>query len=82
MLSSIDMDAREFLKTFGPEEAEAVCKRAGTNMAYFRQLAGGFRSPSAKLARRLAEESANRMDEMSLLYPPESAKDMPVEQRA
>lgn len=64
------MDARTFLDEVGPDQAEQVCARAGTNMAYFRQIANGHRRPSAELAKRLADESGQRMDVMSLLFPP------------
>lgn len=69
------MDAKSFIKTFGATEAEAVCKRAGTNMAYFKQIVGRHRRPSVGLAQRLAEASEHRLDVMSLLLPPESKQD-------
>lgn len=52
------MDAKAFLDTHGRAVAERVARRAGTNYAYFNQIAYGHRRPSVKLAQRLIEASA------------------------
>lgn len=67
------MDAREFLTKFGPDESERVATAAGTNLAYFKQLAYGARTPSAKLAERLAESSDGRLGFRELLLPAPNA---------
>ncbi len=61
------MNAREFLHQYGRDEAEKVARAAGTNLAYFEQLACGARRPSFDLAERLTTESSGRMDVLSLL---------------
>jgi hypothetical protein len=61
------MDAINFLKYFGPGEAEAVAKAAGTTLAYFKQIAYRHRRPSPDLAERLEEASNGRLDFRSLL---------------
>lgn len=61
------MNARQFLSDYGREEAERVAKAAGTNFAYFYQLAIGFRSPSPRLAKRLEKASGGRMKVLDLL---------------
>lgn len=62
-----DLSAKEFLDRFGADEAERVAVTAGTNMPYFRQIAGGFRRPSVELAERLVEASEQRMGFVQLL---------------
>lgn len=61
------MNARQFLDTFGREEAERVALRAGTNLAYFEQLACCARSPSFSLAEELAAASSGRMEVLALM---------------
>lgn len=63
------MDAKEFLEAVGKNEAEEVAKRAGTNYAYYAQIAYGHRRPSPELAERLVTESGNRLDFAALLRP-------------
>lgn len=70
------MDASAFLEKHGKEVAERVAKRAGTNWAYFSQIAHGHRRPSADLAQLLvlaSEEEVSkpreRLDFVSLLQP-------------
>lgn len=71
------MDALEFLTSHGKATAEAVARDAGTNFAYFSQLAYGHRRPSVDLAQRLVAASAahvqdaeRRLDLLSLLTAP------------
>lgn len=52
------MDALSFLEKHGKEVAERVAKAAGTNYAYFSQIAYGHRRPSPDLARELVDASA------------------------
>ncbi len=61
------MNAREYIDTFGWEEAERVAKAAGTNRAYFSQIANGHRNASVPLAQKLVDASAGRLDFMSLV---------------
>lgn len=70
------MDALQFLEKHGKETAERVANVAGTNWAYFSQIAHGHRRPSADLAQRLVDASAaeiekpkERLDFVSLLQP-------------
>ena len=44
-----------------------VLKEADTNMAYFRQLAYGFRKPSVEMAKRLEVASGGEMKAAKLL---------------
>lgn len=68
------MDALKYLEKHGKEAAERVAKKAGTNMAYFSQIAHGHRRPSVELAERLVSASAEetpaadeQLDLLSLL---------------
>ncbi len=71
------MNAFEFLKRHGKATAEAVAIAAGTNWAYFSQLAYGHRRPSLAMAERLVAasegvfaEAGDRLDLLSLLKGP------------
>ena len=61
------MNAREFIDEFGADEAERVAIAAGTNMAYFRQIANGHRNAGFGLAQRLVGASDERLDLLALL---------------
>ena len=68
------MDAKTFYQTTDMETIEAVCKAAGTNLAYFRQIAYGHRKPSPHLALRLERASGGVMRRHDLrpdIYPME-----------
>lgn len=72
------MDARSFLEKHGRYIAEKVAKRAGTNWAYYSQIAYGHRRSSVDLAHRLVAASAAEVSEtddcldlVSLLQPKE-----------
>jgi transcriptional regulator with XRE-family HTH domain len=72
------MDALGFLEKHGKETAEAVAKKAGSNYAYFSQIAHGHRRPSVDLAHKLVAASEElipaadeRLDVLSLLQPKE-----------
>ncbi len=71
------MDALKFLNRHGKAIAEAVALGAGTNFAYFSQIAYGHRRPSVDLAKRLVDASASvvsdeaaRLDLLALLTAP------------
>lgn len=61
------MDAHTFKDEFGKAECEAVAAAAGTNYAYFKQIAAGDRRPSIELAERLVAASGGRLDLLMLL---------------
>jgi hypothetical protein len=61
------MNAREYLDKHGKEKAEAMAKTAGTNLAYFSQIAAGVRRPSVNLAQRLVDASNGELDFVALL---------------
>lgn len=70
------MDASTFLGKHGKEVAAKVAKLAGTNYAYFSQIANSHRRPSPDLARKLVAASAgvvrnprDQLDFESLLPP-------------
>lgn len=74
------MDALDFLNRHGRAVAEQVAKDAGTNFAYFSQIAYGHRRPSVDLAKRLVLASATwvdeepaRLDLLALLTAPSAA---------
>jgi hypothetical protein len=62
------MTALEFMRTRGDLETEALAIRAGTTLAYFKQIAYRHRRPSADLARKLAAESAGALDAAELVF--------------
>lgn len=61
------MDAKQFIEEFGRNEAERVAKEAGSNLAYFSQIANGHRNASFKLAAKLVEASKGRLDQIKLM---------------
>lgn len=61
------MNAREYIEKHGKQKAEAVAKSAGTNLAYFSQIAAGVRRPSVNLAQRLVEASDGELEFVALL---------------
>lgn len=74
------MDAKTFLDAHGKGVSEQVAKLAGTNYAYFSQIAFGHRRPSPDLARELVAASVElipnpdaRLDFDALLPPKRSA---------
>lgn len=52
---------------FGEAKAEAIAVAAGTNLAYFKQLARRQRYPSVKLAKRLIKSSGGKLDLLALI---------------
>lgn len=70
------MDAKTFYQTTDMEAVEAVCQAAGTNLAYFRQIAYGHRKASPHLALKLEQASGGVMRRHDLrpdIYPMEVA---------
>lgn len=61
------MDCKTFLKSTPIDERERVARRAGTTVAYLKQIAGGHSRPSADLAVRLESASDGRMTREDLL---------------
>ena len=55
------MNMKQFLTTYGREEASRVAKDAGTTFAYLEQIAGGHRKPGFALTRKLVLASGKRM---------------------
>ena len=74
------MDALSFLEKHGKTVVERVAIAAGTNYAYYSQLAYGHRRPSVDLAEKLVEASTaeipdppDRLDLLGLLQRRERA---------
>jgi len=67
------MDIKTFVKITPKEERDRIAELAGTTDAYFQQLAGGHRSPSPRLAKRLEEATNGKLNKMTLLYPSEAS---------
>lgn len=61
------MTPLQYLKTRGEYETDALSKRAGTTLAYFKQIAYQHRRPSADLAKRLAIESYGALDAAQMM---------------
>lgn len=78
------MDAKTFLEKHGKEVAARVATAAGTNYAYFNQIAYGHRRPSPDLARELVTASAKEFPavtdqlDFDALLPPKR-RDAPAE---
>ncbi|HBR96874.1 MAG TPA: transcriptional regulator [Gammaproteobacteria bacterium] len=61
------MSAAEYVEAYGWKKAAEVAERAGTNRAYFYQIAKGIRRPSVELAKRLVEASDNELSFLKLM---------------
>lgn len=61
------MNAKQFIETYGWKRAEKVALKAGTNRAYFSQIACGHRNASLPLAERLVKASGGELDLISLM---------------
>ena len=55
------MNSKEFILKFGAEKAEKLAVEAGTNLAYFRQVANGHRRFGSSLLARIVEKSRNKI---------------------
>lgn len=55
------MDVRDYLKAHDGETVEGVAVKAGTSVAYLRQLSGKHRRPSPELAKKLVQASDGAM---------------------
>lgn len=60
------MNAREFLECHSRQQLEAFCAKAGTNRAYFSQIAYGHRRPSPEMCRRLEAASGYALSRAEL----------------
>lgn len=67
VLRYADMTPLEFMRNRGERETEAVSIRAGTTLAYFKQIAYQHRRPSIALAKRLAAETGGELDVMQMM---------------
>lgn len=61
------MDALAYLKEKGDEHCAAVCERAGTTLAYFKQIAYRHRRPSVDLAKAFERETGGDLIAAELL---------------
>lgn len=68
------MDAKSFIDKHGTARAKKVAEAAGTNYAYFSQIAYGHRRPSVDLAEALVSESGGELDLIALLKKPRASK--------
>jgi hypothetical protein len=62
------MSPLDFWKAKGDVETEALCVRAGTTFAYFKQIAYRHSRPSPDLARRLAKESDGQLNAADMVF--------------
>lgn len=62
------MNADQFYQAHGRDETERVCRAAGTSIVYFEQCLAGKRNFSPRLAARLEQASAGRMDRVALVF--------------
>ena len=62
------MDAKTFIQEKGWGVCEQVAKAAGTNRAYFSQIAHGHKNASVELAGKLVKASDGELDFFSLVY--------------
>ena len=60
------MDMKEFLKSIKREEREQLANAVGSSVAYFHQIAGGHRKPSARLCVLLEKHSNGLLKKESL----------------
>lgn len=61
------MTPLDYLTQRGEATTEALAIRAGTTLAYFKQIAYRHRRPSTDLAKRLAAESGGALDAAQML---------------
>lgn len=61
------MNIRQYIDLYGWPAAEKVAIKAGTNRAYFAQLASGHRKASAAKALAIVKASRNEIDFMSII---------------
>jgi hypothetical protein len=62
------MTPLEYLKSRGRPATEELCQQAGTTIAYFEQIAYGWRRPSPELAKRLAAGSNGDLDAAEMVF--------------
>lgn len=61
------MNAKQYLVKYGDSGAEKLCKKAGTTLPYFKQIAKGIRRPGVDLTVRLVRCSKDELDFKALL---------------
>lgn len=61
------MNAKDYIAKYGWAKAEAIAIAAGTNRAYFSQIANGHRNASPLLAQELVKASRGQLDFLSLV---------------
>ena len=64
------MTPLELWKARGDAETEILAKRAGTTLAYFKQIAYRHSRPSPELAKALAYESGGELDAAQMIFAP------------
>lgn len=74
------MNAKQYLKAYGDDATAAICKKAGTNLSYFKQCAYGQRVFSRKLATSLEVASGRKMTREELVFPELSEAPQPAAQ--
>lgn len=62
------MDIRSFANELSPDQRREFVKLAGTNTAYFSQVANGHRSASPELARKFVDASQKIFTEQPDLW--------------
>ncbi len=62
------MDALEYLKAHGEVHCDAMARRAGTSLGYFKQIAYRHRRPGADLAKALERETQGALSAADLVF--------------
>jgi hypothetical protein len=62
------MTPLEFMQSRGEDETETLARRAGTTLAYFKQIAYRHRRPSTDLAQKLAVASGGALNAAELVF--------------
>jgi len=60
---------KSWLRRHTKEENQAFADKIDTSLMYLEQIGMGIRTPSPKMAEKLAEASDNELDKMGLLFP-------------
>lgn len=56
------MDPLTYLRHHGRDHVAAICKRAGTKISWYEQIAHGHANCGLKLAKRLVHHSGGELD--------------------
>lgn len=65
--TGLTMNAKDYIEEFGADKATELAVAAGTNYAYFYQIAIGHRRPSVDLANALVKKSKGKLDFVKLM---------------